>query len=459
MDTSSRHDRIPPHSEEAERGLIGSCLMDYHKIAFVISESGANADWFYIPAFKTIFEVITDMGRKGRPVDVLTVSDQLKRVGHLERIGGEAALDRLIDSTPTSAHAEYYLTILKEKWQARHMIDASRETERLVMGGEAPVEVAGRAMSSISSIFSTVNRRTPEQLREQHKAMRERARKGGQAGLRSRHPEINSLLGSMVPGNHVVIAAQTSTGKTAYTLNDVLDMAINQGARVAWHENDMTLFDVKTRASQIISGINSHVFLTNHWTDNDAKEFDAAWEYLDSLPIYWNADRLTMDEFEAWCIALKCKHDINVVVADFLQKMKRTREEWRHPFREVIGDWSCRACELGKRLDAVSIILSQFSRSGKKEKGVTPDHPTLESLKEAGEIENNADIVILLSKKPGQNEDLFTFKHPVWDIDVDIAKHRMGPTGIKNMCLHITSQRFMSQVEGDEIRKEHEART
>lgn len=313
------------------------------------------------------------------------------------------------------------------------------------------IDSIGKAVNGLANIASCNNRVTTEQLMAEHRAMRLRARAGEQVGWQTPWEEINNLLYGIREPHNVVVAAQTSTGKTALTMNMVMHF-ISQGARVAISENDMSRADLEIRVVGMMTGINPLAFRTKYWTDEMEEKWEAGWIQLSKLPLFVNDRRMTMDETEAWAMAEKSRNGIDIFVFDFLQKTKRTKEEWKHSLREVVGDWSCRSCEIGKRMKAATICISQFSRSGNKEKDVTPPHPTLESLKETGEIENNADVVLLLSKKPGQPVDLFTGKHPVWDIDVDIAKHRNGPTGIKEMCLAIRSQRFMTRKQGDFLR-------
>ena len=122
-----RVDRVPPHSEEAERGVLGSILMDAERVVDLAIERRIRPESFYVPAHQVLFETVLDLKEKGRPVDLLTMGDRLRDAGQLDRIGGRSALEALVDSCPTSAHAEYYIDIVRQKGLFRQVIDCSRE--------------------------------------------------------------------------------------------------------------------------------------------------------------------------------------------------------------------------------------------------------------------------------------------------------------------------------------------
>ena len=444
-------DRVPPHSEEAERGTLGSILLDDQKVLYHVTENRMTPEDFYIPAHRTIFEVMLAMAREGKVLDSLTVTERLQSAGVLERVGGPTTMDRLIDATPTAAHAEYYIGIVMEKARLRYVIEHSRMAERMCYEDGKSADVIAALISKVSGM--AVESEPVEDSRERHKRLRNEVKAGQRSGIRSCFPGIDKLFGALRPPHHIVVAAKTSSGKTAYICNEILNFA-KDGAKVSVHENDMSLYDIELRLAGILGEVNTHVFNYPGWTTAQENQLEHGWDMLRSLPIRIDDRRRTMDGVESWAIGEKLKHGMDLMIIDFLGKIKRTKEEWRHPLREVIGDWSCRTCEIGKRLSCVTCAVSQFSRSGNKEKDKTPEHPSLESLKESGDVENNADIVCLLSKKPGQPESLFTIEHPVWDIDFDVAKNRNGPIGMVDMCLYVKHQTFMQRMQGDILRDE-----
>ena len=124
-----RSDRVPPYSEEAERGVLGSVLLDSARVMDLAVESQLAPESFYVPAHRTIFEAMLAMSRQALPIDVLTVSEQLKSAGTLDAVGGPIFMDRLIDSTPTAAHAEYYIDMVRQRHVLRRIIECSLRAE------------------------------------------------------------------------------------------------------------------------------------------------------------------------------------------------------------------------------------------------------------------------------------------------------------------------------------------
>ena len=146
-------ERVPPHSEDAERGVLGAVLLDAEKVMDLCIERQLDADSFYIPAHRTIFDVMLDMSNTGRPIDLLTVGERLKAAGMLDRIGGSTALHRIVDATPTSAHAEYYITIVRDRHLLRRVIQAARDAERVCYDPNADAQnVLGHAEQTFFDI-------------------------------------------------------------------------------------------------------------------------------------------------------------------------------------------------------------------------------------------------------------------------------------------------------------------
>ena len=123
----AKSDRMPPYSEEAERGVLGSALLDAARVVDFAVERGISPESFYVPAHQMLFEILRAMTHDGSPIDLLTVGERLKKLGRLDEVGGTTFLERLVDSTPTSAHAEYYIDIVRQKHLLRMVIDKSRQ--------------------------------------------------------------------------------------------------------------------------------------------------------------------------------------------------------------------------------------------------------------------------------------------------------------------------------------------
>lgn len=451
-------DRMPPYSEEAERAVLGSLLLDGGRVYSLCSEAGIADEHFYVMAhsiiFKSIQKFFSEVGADR--FSILTISEFLKKLGKLDEIGGSAFLERLIDCTPTAAHAEYYIELIHEKWLQRKAIEEART---LIYNIYEQKEKASDSISksisrSVELLCTKEPVRSAQSYHEQHKRSRERAKSGEEVGFPSCWFPVQKIIGSYLAPLNYVIAARTSTGKTAFMCNEILPR-LEEGIPIAIQENDMSEYMLRLRLAGIMAQVNVFRFRTQGWTDADAYKIDEAFVRLNKMPLYINDKRLDIDESIAWLTTQKMRKEIQWYWVDFLQKIRRTHEENRMPTEQVVGEHSARICEIGKRFNIPTCVLSQFSRTGtNKEKDVTPEHPSLDSLKYSSSIEQNADVVFLLSKKPGEPESNFTYEHPVWDIDFDIAKHRDGPTGLVPMSLYTPHQIFMSRVAGDDLRQE-----
>ena len=163
-------ERVPPHSEDAERGVLGAILLDSEKVMDLCIERQLDPESFYIPVHRAIFDAMMVMNREGRPIDLLTVGERLKAVGLLERVGGAPALHRIVDATPTSAHAEYYIDIVRDRHLLRRVIEASRTAERNCYDPTAEAQsVLGQAEQAFFDI--TVNQHG--QMRPWHELVNE----------------------------------------------------------------------------------------------------------------------------------------------------------------------------------------------------------------------------------------------------------------------------------------------
>ena len=446
--------RPPPHNEEAEKAVIGSILLESSKM-LLCTEAGVSETSFYIPAHRSIFKVMSELSRLGIAIDPLTVESRLKNIGCEV---ASSFIDSLVDSTPTSAHAQYYIDIMRTDEMLRQAIHVSRQMENDAYNGKSPQELLSTGVMDISEILNVSKKnRTPESYHEEHIKRRERAKTHGVIGYPIAMPDVmGNILNSWVPPDNVVIGAKSSAGKTMLMLNEFLPQAM-AGIPVAIFSSDMTEFALRQRMASRLSGVNSFKFGKPYWTDLDAQRIDEAYEKLNKLPIYINDDsNATCDDACAWFTAMVAKYGVKLMGLDFIQQLNLSGRESMHDMRIVVGDWSRRMKSLGKRFNALTFIISQLARYGEKASDKTPPVPNKESLKETGNLEQNADIVGLLAYAPDKPKSEFTYENPIWDVVFNIDKQRDGPTGMIDLCLRPATGEFMSRESGTLIREEHE---
>lgn len=440
----------PPNSDEAERGVLGCMMLDATRVIGLIQERGLFEDSFYTPAHRCIFTAILEVYAEHQTVDLLMVCQHLKDRQLLEQAGGDAYVEKMIDGVPTDAHAEYYIEIVGRKAAARANILVARELIERCYDNDDPQTAASDAVARLMEAETTSA--SPDHAAE-HRRRRELVKTGGSMGWPSFLYPLERLLGSYCPGECIILAAKTSTGKTAFIMNELLHKA-KLGVPCAINSTaDMDAYGIATRFAGMISGVNTFKFRHEGFTAEDEEKIEAGFRAFEKLPIHINEHRINRHQWLAWATNMVVRRGCKIIVTDFIQQMQMTREEERRDFRLVIGEWAAFQKSFAKRHGVTNVIVSQFSRSGRKEEDeVTPPPPTAEALKETSSLEQSADKVLLLYRKPGLATKLFTHEYPVWDIDAGLVKHRDGPTGVVNLSLHNQTQRFMSSVAGEELR-------
>lgn len=447
--------RTPPHDEESERAILGSILLEPSN-QYLCIEAGVTDKTFYIPCHRTVYGVICELCSLGFAIDVTTVSARLKNTGCLEAVGGSVYLDKLIDATPTASHAAYYIEIARKNEMLREAISLSREMEERAYEGENPRTLLASGVIKISDTLNASRKqRTPESFWKEHIERRNRAKERGQVGYPIAMPdEMGSIINSWVPPDNIVIGAKSSAGKTFLMLNEAMPQA-EAGVPCAIFSTDMTEYQLRQRMAAKYADVNAFKFGKPYWSELDASKIDEAYEKINKWPIYFNDDsNATCDDLISWGTAMVAKYKIKFLFADFIQQLNRTHAERRDDLRIAVGEWSKRIKSFGKRFNVVTFIISQLSRYGEKAAEKTPQVPNKEALKETGDLEQNADIVMLLAFAPDRLKAEFTFENPIWDLVLNVDKQRDGPTGMIDLCLKPSTGRFMSRASGTLIRED-----
>lgn len=446
--------RPPPASEEAEISLLGTCLLRTESVALAV-EQGITAKHFYLPQHRAIWDAISQVATKRsfNHINAVTVADQLKVDGNLETVGGIRGLEKIIDVTHTPSQVISYIEIVEEKFLAREIIAIARLAEDAAFKGE---EEPRTLMSKLIEKICGINKeKTTIDFHAEHIRRRNLAREQGYVGFRSGLDAIDHMINSYIPPDNVVIAGKSSEGKTDLMLNKFIPHALD-GVPVGIYSTDMDEFRLKERIVSYLAEVNTFMFGTKHWKDSEAERMDMGWEQLKTLPIYicYNPSA-NINDVISQGVLWSVKHDVKLFAMDFLQQIRSTHEQARQDKRVVVGDNSGNIKALGGRFNMVTFCLSQISRYGEKTSDTTPAIPNKEALKEAGEIENNADIIEIIAKDPGLSVDLFTFKHKVWDMTIRIAKARNGPTGDVAISYIPSIHKQISRPAGELMREEN----
>jgi replicative DNA helicase len=417
--------RIPPHSLEAEQSVLGAMILDKEAINTAIEI--IRPDDFYKEANKEIFESILLLFNKNEPVDLITLSEELKRRGTLENTGGVTYLANLSSGVATTANTKYYCKIVEEKAILRRLIRASDEV--IAKSYEDSDEVNSIIETAEKSIFDITQGRNregfspiSEVLLSSFSQIEERAaNQGALTGLTTGFTDLDHKISGLQKADLILLAARPSMGKTAFGINIATNAALKAGAQVAIFSLEMS----KEQLVQRMISATAHVDLQkiisgslaeDEWIQiiNSMSPLSQAGVYIDDTP------GISLMEMKAKCRRLKIEKGLDLVMIDYLQLMQlEGKQESR---QQEISSISRGLKALAKEMECPVIALSQLSRAPE----LRSDHrPILSDLRESGAIEQDADIVMFLYRDEYYHED-----SELKNIgEVIIAKHRNGPTG------------------------------
>jgi len=418
-------ERTPPQDINAEQSVLGGMLLSKDAIADVV-ESLHGTD-FYRPAHQTVFDVILDLYGRGEPADAITVAAELTKRGDIARVGGAAYLHTMMSSVPTAANAGYYAKIVAEKAILRRLVEAGTRIVQLGYagsGGEVD-DIVDRAQAAI---YDVTERRTTEDYSilesllqptmDEIEASGQRG--GGMTGVPTGFADLDSLTNGLHPGQLVVIAGRPAMGKSTLGLDIARSASIKHQQTSVLFSLEMSKHEITMRLLSAEARIPLQYMRTGRMGDDDWVKLTRRLGEMASAPLYIDdSPNLTMMEIRAKSRRLKQRHDLRLVVVDYLQLMSsHSRVENR---QQEVSQISRSLKLLAKELEVPVIALSQLNRGAEQR---TDKKPQLSDLRESGAIEQDADVVILLHR-----EDVYERESPrAGEADLIVAKHRNGPT-------------------------------
>lgn len=446
-------DRIPPHSVDAERAVLGCILQDAERVMDVCVRSQLVSDSFYLQTHRLLFETLLELYNARKPVDFVTVATRLRENQQLDTVGGEDELARLIAGTPTTAHAEYYIQIVYENHLLRRVIDTAREVTEDCFKNEQPAEdvlsAAEGAFFSLSEArvggeknWSTL---INEEIVQIEKLISERK---GITGLSTGYEKMDEMLSGMQAGDLLVLAARPSMGKTSLALNIAENVAL--GAR---HQppKAVAVFSLEMSAESLVrrmvcghARVPSQHLAKGMVSVPEHRQLVTSADALRNAPIYVDPTAgLEALDLRARARRLKRKHDIQFIVVDYLQLMNYSKYAAEGRQRETAAI-SAALKAMAKELRVPVMVLSQLSRAPETRDRLAK--PKLSDLRDSGAIEQDADVVLLLRRPCKYPADLEAADETL--AVVDIAKHRNGPTGELRMNFTENLMRFEMRREG-----------
>ncbi|MDR1847667.1 MAG: replicative DNA helicase [Bacteroidales bacterium] len=426
--------KIPPQAIDIEESVLGALLLDQDALANVIDV--IKPEYFYLAEHKEIFIAIYTLFKDNKPIDILTLVEQMKKLGTLEAAGGAYKIATLTNRVTSAAHVEYYARILSEKFIQRELIRLSTET--ITEAYDETTDVLGlldktetKFLEINDSNFNTGYKDMPVLWTQTIKEIEElKQSENSTLGISSGFIELDRQIGGFQNGTLIILAARPSMGKTSLALNIARNVAIDFKKPVAVFSLEMSGTELMKRLISSEAEISATKFTRADQLEfHEIEQLKIKSESLYNAPIYIDdTPALTIFELRAKCRRLKQKHDIQMVFIDYLQLMSGGDFKGMGNREQEISTISRQLKALSKELSIPVLALSQLSRAVETRGGTK--EPVLSDLRESGAIEQDADIVMFIYRPDyygqigadqyGETEGM---------ADVIVSKHRAGSTG------------------------------
>lgn len=419
-------DRLPPQNLEAEQSVLGAILIDKDALSRILDVLKSTS--FYRDAHKHIYEAMMMLFQKSEPIDLITVTNMLRSKELLDAVGGSYYLTQLINSVPTSANIVYYAKIVEEKSLLRDLISAGSEivncafdemmavdeaidrSEKVIMNvaqmkvkeGFVPIkDILNPVMDQIEAIYDN---------------------KDAVIGVPTGFTDLDHMTSGLQKADLIILAARPSMGKTAFTLNIASNMAMKYKQPVAFFSLEMSKESLVQRLLCAEAEIDSQRLRTGNLHDHEWKKLTRAIGRLSEAPIYIDdTASVGLLELKAKARRLKAEHGMSAIMIDYMQLMKggSSKNESRN---QEISEIARGLKAVGRELNVPIIALSQLSRAVEQRQEKIP---RLSDLRESGEIEQTADLVLFIHREDyyGANNEAGS------QAEIIIAKQRNGPTG------------------------------
>jgi replicative DNA helicase len=412
--------KLPPQNIEAEKSLLGALLIDKDAIVRV-SEILQSSDFYRSDTHGYIYAAMISLFDRREPIDLVTVTEELKKEGAVDKIGGSAYLATLVNQVPTSAHVENYAHIIKEHSIRRYLISHSTKLiEKAFDDGEG---VEGLLEDAEAGIYSLAQQRVKrdfvairDALTNSFDRLDELQKSSGKLrGVSTGFRDLDAKLAGMQDSNLIILAARPGIGKTSITLNIAQHVAVSAGLPVGFFSLEMSQEELVDRLLVGQADIDAWKLKTGRLDEKDFDKLSSAMGELAEAPLYIDdTPGITISEMRTKARRLQTEHGLKLVIVDYLQLVHGRNLENRV---QEVSEISQSLKNLARELKVPVMAISQLNRSVEA-RGTRK--PQLADLRESGAIEQDADVVMFLYREDPEKLEQVT---------LDIQKHRNGPTG------------------------------
>ena len=440
--TKKSEGKIPPQNLDAEMSLLGAVLIDDEILANVSDRLKPHD--FYDKRHATVFDAMFRLHERHRPVDLLTLSDELSKRDELEGVGGSTYLTELTNYVPTAAHAEAYADMIMQKAVRRRLIKASTDIAELGFDEEKNIqellESAEAELFSVSDAGVKQDLVSLEQiLTESFDRIEELHReKGKLRGLKTGWRDLDSMTAGLQRSDLIILAARPAMGKSTLVSNLAYNVASKEKQAVLLFSLEMSKEQLVDRMLAEAAGVDAWKIRTGDLNDDDFEKISNAMGEMAEAPVYID-DTPGLSVLEMRTKARRVAHNqpLGLIIVDYLQLMSGSSRSYGENRVQEVSEISRGLKLIARELNVPVIGLSQLSRSVESR---SPQIPQLSDLRESGSIEQDADIVMFIYREDYYNPD--TDRQHITDLI--IAKHRNGPTGRIELYFHPERLRFMS---------------
>ena len=429
-------ERTPPQDLIAEQSVLGGMLLSKDAIADVI-EILRERD-FYRPAHELIYDAVLDLYGRGEPADAVTVSAELTKRGDIARAGGAPYLHTLISSVPTAANASYYAKIVREHAIMRRLVEAG--TKIVQIGYNVEGEVDDAVDQAQAEVYAVTERRSSEDyvqlstLLPQALDEIEAISKGiGVEGVKTGFKDLDALTHGFHPGNMIILAARPAMGKSTLGLDIARHASIANGLTSVIFSLEMSKSEITMRMLSAEARVGLNNIRAGTLSDDEWSRLARRMGEISEAPLFIDdSPNLSMMEIRAKARRLKQRHNLKLIVIDYLQLMSSGKKVENR--QQEVSEFSRHLKLMAKELNIPVVAISQLNRSPEQR---SDKKPMLSDLRESGSIEQDADVVILLHR-----DDMYDQQNRTGEADLIVAKHRNGPTRTITVAAQLHYARF-----------------
>lgn len=429
IDTSLEAGKLPPQAPELEQAVLGAMMLERNAVNEAIDI--LQPDSFYVDAHKRIFGAIQNLFRTDQPIDILTVTQELKKRAELDIVGGPFYISQLTNKVASSANVQYHARIISQKHILRELIRISADTMRDAYDDTTDVfDLLDRNEQELYAVTSGNLKRNYEPMSDLIQdaiANIENAKNktGGVSGVPTGFVKLDKLTGGWQRSDMIIIAARPGMGKTAAVLSMARNIAVEHKKAVAVFSLEMSSTQLVTRLIASEAGISSEKLRKGDLNDSEFAILHQHIARLTNAPIFIDdTPALNIFELRAKCRRLKSQHNVELIIIDYLQLMTSGGDNKGGNREQEISSISRSIKSIAKELDVPIIALSQLSRAVETRGG--DKRPQLSDLRESGAIEQDADIVCFLYRPEYYKIYEDTYGSTLGIGEVIIAKHRNG---------------------------------